>query len=686
MNKFLWVIGLWGILAFSYPLLIANEHDVRTGSASSKVPRSAFDFPTIPSLHGHVRALAENAMAFLKTITEPHSGYPFEGWNHDPNGMDLHKFTQLTAIGEWLEILSEIVAGNADSPYLSRQQALKLLRQAVTSLLKDQADPELSVYGLLYDFPFFEGKKRQVPLSPLLFKQDLLDKFGASKGNAIWSALANNDWITPKGDSARIERIAKLRHGIFDGALAPYGEDPTKSEILALLDQRLVKVSLGDNVNLSASVAKAIGALLSPQLPDRPEIAQIREDLDKFLDRQKEGYQELIDSDKGLFYFGLLGRKGRYPGGEKGAAHHDYLINEFRNPLDFVVSRFHLNKTPLKNLGIRIGPYRMPDGSNVYTVKPYSGSFFQAVGLGVFPDLKESSWHSLLNNSVAAESDYCTQKGIPGFLSESYRRMNEYTGDTGIPALAVTDEPRFRDASSLYTLGVAYHIAPEKVESFLAAQWPIISQLRTSHGPWEGYSLENDQPIRVQTTAHTLSLLLGLIGTGGENMERYLKRRGVSPKSMYPRGTDSDWLENSKMKTESGIGRKDQAGGPLTIDGEKDGSKAPTVRLELPKMTSVANGNLVIEYKSDHPIDQAEIVFLADQSPSAEDPHANVVSKKAVLTRLEATSGETRKIEVPLPPIWGLTDIKSLSIKLTPSRGNPVHVEVVKLNVIQNQD
>ena len=41
-------------------------------------------------------------------MIDPASGYPFEGWNQDPaRGLFLRSFTQLTAIGQCMELLGE---------------------------------------------------------------------------------------------------------------------------------------------------------------------------------------------------------------------------------------------------------------------------------------------------------------------------------------------------------------------------------------------------------------------------------------------------------------------------------------------------------------------------------------------------------------------------------------------------
>ena len=64
-----------------------------------------------------MRELLANAMRYVapeNRMVDPVSGYPFEGWNQDPaRGLFLRSFTQLTAIGQYMELLANIVAGAA---------------------------------------------------------------------------------------------------------------------------------------------------------------------------------------------------------------------------------------------------------------------------------------------------------------------------------------------------------------------------------------------------------------------------------------------------------------------------------------------------------------------------------------------------------------------------------------------
>ena len=88
---------------------------------------------------------------------------------------------------------------------------------------------------------------------------------------------------------------------------------------------------------------------------------------------------------------------------------------------------------------------------------------------------------------------------LPGFLSEAYSgRGVEYTGRIGIPDIAIAEEARITTAPSLYSLGAASQIAPDRIERFLDTNWSVISRLFTDHGPWEGFDTKSGTAIKYQ--------------------------------------------------------------------------------------------------------------------------------------------------------------------------------------------
>ena len=288
-----------------------------------------------------------------------------EGWNDQPqNGLGLRSFTQLTAIGEWIDVLANVVAGYADAPGLSKEQALPRLRQAVDTLCRDQNDPAIATKGLLGNFLDLASGSRLAPLVNDLDKPTLLRTFGPGKGEAIWRALEAKGWIVPGrgGRQAAIRRSPAYGSAFFNGPLAPFADEATKHKIMAILDRRMVAVMFGDNANLSISVAQAIGALFA-EIKDDPRIAALRRDLDRFLDKQQEGYTYLYDAKAGMFSFGWDATREQFLGWEDGdgnwhRGHMDYMVNEFRGPTKFVVIRYGLPVDAIRTSVSRSSPIR----------------------------------------------------------------------------------------------------------------------------------------------------------------------------------------------------------------------------------------------------------------------------------------------------------------------------------------
>src|SRR4051794_17216329 len=176
-------------------------------------------------------------------VVDPVSGYPFEGWNQQPaRGLFLRSFTQLTAIGQYMELLANIVAGRCATPDLPRDQALAGLARLVKSVRQDQRDPTLSAGNLLGNFLDLATGKRLGPLASDVEKHKFVDAFGPEKGEAAWKALRDKGWIVPRnGDlEAEIRRSAEYGWDHFDGVLARFGDTATRQKIMDILDQRVV--------------------------------------------------------------------------------------------------------------------------------------------------------------------------------------------------------------------------------------------------------------------------------------------------------------------------------------------------------------------------------------------------------------------------------------------------------------
>jgi hypothetical protein len=684
----------WAGLAGELPTLST------TPQTNPNATKAQLRFPTVAPEHPHVRALLENAMRYVAPengMTDASSGYPVEGWNQDPGkGLFLRSFTQLTATGESLELLANVVAGYADTPFLSREEALARLILAVKSLRHDQHDPQLSDKGLLGNFLDLNAGRRRGPLAADVEQRQFRSVFGDAQGKALWQALKTKGWIVAQNDDRKavIRRDAEYGWNSFTGPLAPYRDDTIRRQVMAILDQRVVLVAFGDNANLSTSVAKTVGTLLLPEMiriRDNPSIKALCIELERFLDDQRDGYAALYDAKAGLFYFGWNATKNCLVGwddveGRWQTGHMDYLVNEFRDPATFVALRYGVPADAIANLGFKIKPYRMQDGTQRFVLAPWEGSAFQALGLGLsMMELNHLGWRTLLENVVDVEIDFARRYHLPGFLSESYTGQGlQYTGDVGIPEITVNPKPRITDAASLYTLGVAYRVAPAKIERFLAANWPVISKLQTDHGPWEGFNVTKQQPIEFQTSAHTLALILGILGTGPDSMQRYLDFKRLSGRlaEFDQAGPSTDLLGGETAvfawadRREAIRSTREQAAA-FRVQGTRAKQLGIAFVSNRSNGVNLSNGALTLRYRCLGPMNSAVIAF----KPAASAAAKLLWIPKELFIPLADTRGQEQEIQVPLPATPGLVRIKEVVFtwRSTTAAGQSVDLTITRL-------
>jgi hypothetical protein len=415
----------------------------------------------------------------------------------------------------------------------------------------------------------------------------------------------------------------------------------------------------------------------------------LRRELGRFLDDQREGYARLYDAKAGLFDFGWDATRDRLFGwedlqGRWTIGHMDYFVNEFRGPATFVAARFGLPPESIGNLGFKIKSYRAQDGREIAALAPWEGSAFQALGLVLSLKERESpSWRALLGNAVDIEVNYAARHHLPGFLSESYTGEGvRYTGDVGIPAITVSPRPRVTDAASLYCLGVAYTIAPGKVERFLEANWPIVSTLLTDHGPWEGYNVRRHEAIRFQTSAHTLALILGLLGTSPAHMDRFARQDGCDGRlaDAFRPGEGSNLLtEGTQVFAWTGAGghvRGARQKGGFHVEGTQAGLLGIAFVPTRGDGVNLSGTRLTLRYRCGEPMDPI-LIALKPKDP------AGLIAKE-IFTRFEATGGREKEIQVTLPAMAGLSRVKEVVVSHERGSGpRPVDLTITHLEFQQ---
>ena len=664
-------------LLFKFFLIMVGLVMPGGNAMSAETNSASFSLPTLNPRHIYMRQLLENALGYIKPgqgLFDEASGYPVEGWN-DSAGLHLRGFTQLTTIGEWVELLAHIAAGDADQPYWSRSAALSQLDRVSRCLVQDQADPNLSDRGLLCNFIGFDKNRRVAPLASDAYKQDFVDVYGAQDGQAVWRAMEKCGWVHPWKNDEQGEIIRGPGFGYgqagFKGELAPYASHDGQIKIMTILDRRVVQVVFGDNANLSASVAKTIGVLLRPQFKNEPLAVSIRQRLESLLEAQRPGYQYLYDPRRGLFRFGWNATHKQFlgwgdPSGVWQVAYADYFVNEFRGPLQFVVARFGFADEPLRNQSFKVKSRVVASGRELFAPGVWEGSAFQSLGLSLFMDERSNpGWRVNLENAVRIHLDYSRAHHLPGFLSESYSgNGNQYSGKIGVPDLMVISDARITNAPSLYTLGVAYSILPGEIEQFLHDYWPEISALFTEHGPWEGVDVNTHQPIKCQTAVHVMSLILGGLGMSDDAMARYLNQRGLSGtlRLIYPAGRPADMLapdvrtvvwspDGSSLKLERG-----QRGFRLT--GEKVRKAAVTWSFDKPsEELALSGGELRLRYRN-YGSELKAVISL--ERPGSE---GRSVSQE-IFVRFRHTRWFGQDLRIQLPATPGLMGIKKVTLLL----------------------
>ena len=249
-----------------------------------------------------------------------------------------------------------------------------------------------------------------------------------------------------------------------------------------------------------------------------------------------------------------------------------------------------------------------------------------------------------------------------------------------MPELAVSKRPRITDAPSLYTLGVAFKIEPEKIEGFLRDHWAIISTLLTDHGPWEGYNVRLKQPITVQTSAHTFALILGLLGSGAENIAEYGRYKGLRTRllTFYRPGKPADLLHGATQIYA-------WANSPKGVNSsrQKDSFAVATGRVKRLGIAFVAQAEegmdlsgelLKIRYRSDRAIDPLLITF----KPAAAHPSPDWISKQI---RTRFVQPGQHQIEVLLPATPGLNHVKEVVLTHDwPEASEPMNLDITEFS------
>ncbi|MFA5159386.1 MAG: hypothetical protein WC484_02655, partial [Candidatus Omnitrophota bacterium] len=307
------------------------------------------------------------------------------------------------------------------------------------------------------------------------------------------------------------------------------GGDPTASRD----KDGHINIGLGDNANLSQSVAVMIGALESAGLG-----TEVIAKAEAFLTAQADGYAAFVDKPvaeggTGLFR-GSYDITGHLIDGEivHFSDYIDRLASEFRGAVAFLKVRFPtLPSTVWDNLEIKTNSnYVARDGQNISNLAAWDGAAFQIF----WPSLRndESDFIGFRNatyNQLVTQLDYSYQNNIPGILSASLRPEGGYYGNIGIPQIAESNmvpgstNSIIGDIGSTYALAAATQVDYNAVLGWLTAI-DLMSNIDGSYGLFDSARSSNADDIsRHYIGIDVASTVLGLSGNGPADFTTYLR-------------------------------------------------------------------------------------------------------------------------------------------------------------------
>lgn len=283
-------------------------------------------------------------------------------------------------------------------------------------------------------------------------------------------------------------------------------------------------VGIGDNANLTQSLAVMIGALEMADLtPAQRTLAQaIANKAETFMTNQQAGYTAAVDKTFGLFPSKILRSNGN------GVGFIDRLMTEFRGAIAFLLVRYPtLPHSVWDNLTYTLdGDYKTQNGTSVLNMQSYEGGAFQYF----WPLLRNNErdyvgFRNALFNYFVTQTDFAAANHIPGFLSASDMPDNFYQGLQGIPQIAETQDPLLLDLGSTYALASGFAVNQYTTLEWLSAIQKQIPKLFGKFGFVDSGRSGTDAN-KFYLGIDIASTILGLTNAGPEAFETYLRNRG----------------------------------------------------------------------------------------------------------------------------------------------------------------
>ncbi|MFH0984036.1 MAG: hypothetical protein V1882_00715 [Candidatus Omnitrophota bacterium] len=289
-------------------------------------------------------------------------------------------------------------------------------------------------------------------------------------------------------------------------------------------------IALGDNANLSQSIAVMVGALESAGLTgaELTSAQQAATQADQYLNNQAAGYASFVDGTFGIFRAAYDVSDGAYSG------YIDRLANEFRGAVAFLAVYYAgVPNSVWSNLATSTNDaYTDRNGVVIENLAPWDGGAFQTFWPALRND--ESSYIGFRNslyNMLATQLDYAYQNRIPGILSASMTPEGSYAGGAGIPEIAEANmvpsstNTILGDVGSTYALASARAIDHNAVLGWLYAIDNLVGTTG-SYGLYDGARSSTEVSNRF-LGIDVASTILGLSGNGPADFTAYLRNRGL---------------------------------------------------------------------------------------------------------------------------------------------------------------
>lgn len=358
----------------------------------------------------------------------------------------------------------------------------------------------------------------------------------------ILSAIARKDYTTTKMSQLQaFQKLLKVltetrkaqQQAGWNGMLAFFKivKTTTSTGTTVTYQRQFDSIGIGDNLNMSLSLATVIGALNGITLDATMNNYrnQIIAKANEVLMAQDAGYAQYYDSTSGRF------RMARVLAGPKANTFEgtmDRVFNEFRSGLVWLAARNSTYKKAVDNLDVAVRPYKTDDGKLIDVAVPFDGGAFQMFWPLIHVDeTKYAEFDVALKNFLYAQAEYVKKTGVPGLVSAGDDPLKGYNGKMGLKAVAETDDPLVEDVGSLYATASAFLLAPHYALQLLKNIETKYPAIKTSlNGYIDSLAVRNNLPVYSKQSfgVDQASFMLSLMKTSQIYFDNYLKQAGLA--------------------------------------------------------------------------------------------------------------------------------------------------------------